>query len=36
MTYGTTTRSITHTRDEVGSVEMCAREDELVVSRAGS
>jgi hypothetical protein len=29
MMRGTTTRSITHTRDEVGSVEMCAREGEL-------
>jgi hypothetical protein len=36
MTYETTTRSITHTCDEAGSVEMCAMEDELVVSRAGA
>jgi hypothetical protein len=31
--HETTTRSITHTRDEIGSVEMCTRENELVVSR---
>jgi hypothetical protein len=29
MTHGTTTRSIIHSRDEAGSVEMCAREGEL-------
>jgi hypothetical protein len=33
MTHGTTTRPITHTRDEIGSVEMCIRENELVVPR---
>jgi hypothetical protein len=33
MTHGTTTRSITHMRDEAGSVEMCTRENELVVPR---
>jgi hypothetical protein len=33
MTHGTTTRSITHTRDETGSEEMCIRENELVVPR---
>jgi hypothetical protein len=33
MTYGTTTRSITHTRDKAGSAEMCARKCELVVPR---
>jgi hypothetical protein len=33
MTYETTTISITHTRDKAGSVEMCAREGELVVPR---
>jgi hypothetical protein len=33
MTHGTTTRSITHTRDKVGSAEMCPREGELVVPR---
>jgi hypothetical protein len=31
--HETTTRSITHTRDETGSVEMCTRENELVVPR---
>jgi hypothetical protein len=31
--HETTTRSITHTHDETGSVEMCTREDELVVPR---
>jgi hypothetical protein len=31
--YRMMTRSITHTRDEAGSVEMCARENELVVPR---
>jgi hypothetical protein len=33
MLHGTTTRSIMHTRDEAGSVEMCARENELMVPR---
>jgi hypothetical protein len=31
--HETTTRSITHMRDETGSVEMCTRENELVVPR---
>jgi hypothetical protein len=33
MMHGTATRSITHTRDEAGSMEMCTRESELVVPR---
>jgi hypothetical protein len=36
MMHKTTTRSITHTRDEAGSVEMCAREGGLVVPRVDS
>jgi hypothetical protein len=31
--HKTTTRSITHMHDETGSVEMCTRENELVVPR---
>jgi hypothetical protein len=31
--HETTTRSITHTRDETGSREMCTRENKLVVPR---
>jgi hypothetical protein len=31
--HKTTTRSITHTRDEIGSIGMCTRENELVVPR---
>jgi hypothetical protein len=31
--HETTTRSITHTRDETGSMGMCTRENELVVPR---
>ena len=33
MMHRTSTRLITHTCDEAGSVEMCAREGELVVPR---
>jgi hypothetical protein len=33
MMHRTTTRLITHVCDEAGSVDMCAREGELVVPR---
>jgi hypothetical protein len=34
--HETTMRSITHTRDETGSMGMCTRENELVVPRVDS